>query len=541
LRQRIHEVDVRKIERSEELKNHSTLEAMMTAPFAPSRRAPRFWRMLNFFPLALACALLPVTSQAQVTFKGTKPNVTSVNLGSQAVGASSAAASLSFTIAANTKVGSIGVLTTGIVAKDFTEATGSTCTATTYTADTNCTVNVTFRPAVAGLRMGAVVFFSGASKISAVLASVPVFGIGSGPQLIFGTNNTQSSVGSGLLSPEAVALDAAGDVYIADIGLQEVFKVTPAGEQTTLGTGLEVPGGVAVDGAGNVYIADSQAAVVWKVTPSGVQTTVGKNFQYPFSVAVDGEDNVYVSDPFVPTVFKVTPRGKMTTVGTGYNTPNGVAVDSAGNVYVADPYSQAVFKVTRAGEQTTVGTGLIDPTSVAVDAAGDVYITDAGTDDLYEVTPSGVQTAAAEDLDIPSGIALDGAGNLYLVNTFSEHVLKIGRTAAPTLSFESTKINTTSQDSPKIVEIENIGNEALKFSALSYPVDFPEDSLADNCTASTALAATDTCTLAIDFSPVTSLGSNSSAVLTEAVKWTTNNLNATRATEQVTVTGKEIK
>jgi streptogramin lyase len=513
----------------------------MTAPYALSYRTPRFRRMLNLFLPALACALLPVAAQAQVTFNGTKPNVNNVNMGSQAVGASSAAVSLSFTIAANTKVGSIGVLTTGIASRDFAEASGSTCTATTYTADTTCAVDVTFKPAAAGLRMGAVVFFSGARKTSAVLASVPVFGIGSGPQLVFGTNNTQSSAGSGLLSPEAVALDAVGDFYIADIGLQKVIKVTPAGKQTTVGTGLEVPGGVAVDGAGNVYIADSQAAVVWKVTPGGVQTTVGKNFQYPFSVAVDGEDNLYVSDPYIPTVFKVTPSGKMTTVGTGYNTPNGVAVDPAGNVYVADPYNQAVFKITPAGKQTTVGTGLIAPTAVAVDAAEDVYITDVGTNDLYEVTPSGVQTTVAQNLDIPSGIALDGPGNLYLVNTFSRHVLKIGRTAAPTLNFESTKINTTSKDSPKIVEIENIGNEALKFSALSYPVDFPEDSLADNCTPSTALAAADSCTLAINFSPVTSLGSNSSAVLNETVKFTSNNLNAAHATEEVTLTGTETK
>jgi hypothetical protein len=178
---------------------------------------------------------------------------------------------------------------------------------------------------------------------------------------------------------------------------------------------------------------------------------------------------------------------------------------------------------------------------VAVDAAEDVYITDVGTNDLYEVTPSGVQTTVAQNLDIPSGIALDGPGNLYLVNTFSGRVLKIARTAAPTLSFESTKINTTSKDSPKIVEIENIGNEALKFSALSYPVDFPEDSLADNCTPSTALAAADSCTLAINFSPVTSLGSNSSAVLNETVKFTSNNLNAAHATEDVTLTGTETK
>jgi sugar lactone lactonase YvrE len=509
---------------------------MKTTSFVFSCGTPRFRRMLNLLPLALGCLLLPLAAQAQVSFKGSQPNV---NMGSEGIG-ESAAHSLSFAISANTKVGSIAVVTTGILAKDFTGATGGTCTATTYTSDTDCTINVNFKPITAGLRMGAVVIYSGAGRSGEVLASVPVFGIGTGPQLIFETDDTQASVGSGFISPEAVAVDAAGDVYVADIDLQEVFKVTPEGKETTVGTGLEVPGGVAVDGAGNVYIADSQAAEVFKVTPDGVQTTVGSNFQYPSGIAVDGEGNVYVSDPFIDAVFKITPSGKMTMVGSGYNTPDGVAVDSAGNVYVADPFNQAVFKVTPGGKQTTVGTGLVDPTAVAVDAADNVYITDAGTGALDVVTPSGVQTTVAQGLDIPSGVALDGSGNLYLVDTFKEEVLKTVRTAPPTLSFEATKINSRSEDSPKIVKIENIGNAALKFSALSYPADFPESSLADNCTADTSLAAADTCTLAIEFSPVTSLGSKSSAVLTEEVKLTTDNLNVSRATEEVTVTGKEL-
>ncbi len=119
---------------------------------------PRFRRMqIRWFLAGLVCLLLPVAAQAQVTFTGSN-----VNIGSQAVGSPSAAASLSFTIGSGTPttVGSIAVLTTGIAGKDFTLAPGSTCTAKTYYTATNCVVNVIFKPLAAGLRMGAVVFYS---------------------------------------------------------------------------------------------------------------------------------------------------------------------------------------------------------------------------------------------------------------------------------------------------------------------------------------------------------------------------------------------
>lgn len=494
-------------------------------------------RQLSSFLIVLSWLLLPITAQAQVTFNGS----TSVNLGSQRVGSRSATVSLSFTVGAGTKVGSIAVLTTGIAGKDFAQATGSTCTAMTYVTTANCMVNVSFKPLVAGLRPGAVAFYSGAAKTSTALATVPVFGIGTGPQVVFGPGGTQTSVGRSFISPQGVAVDAAGNVYVTDIGLQEVFKITPGGAQTTVGSGLEVPEDAAVDGAGNVYIADSQADAVFKVTPGGVQTLVGSGFSYPVSVAVDGAGNVYVSDPFVPTVFQIAPEGPQTMVGSGYNTPAGVAVDAAGNVYVADTFSATVFKITPNGTQTMIGSGLVSPAAVAVDAAEDVYITDSGTDAVYEVTPSGNQITVSTGLDVPNGVTLDGFGNLYVADTFSGHVTKIDRADAPSLKFDPTKINSTSMDSPKTVEVENVGNASLTFSALTYPPDFPEASGDNECNSSTSLAAASTCALIIDFSPVTTFRSGSSRLLTEAVKLTTNDLNVPKKVQQVVVTGKELR
>jgi sugar lactone lactonase YvrE len=509
----------------------------MTLPFALSL-CPTRQRQLSLLVPALACLLLPIAARAQVTFNGVQPRV---NMGSQAVGSPSATSSLSFTIAAGTKVSSIEVLTTGIAGRDFAQATGSTCTAMTYTTATNCVVNVSFTPLAAGSRRGAVVFYSGAHKTSTALATVPVFGVGTGPQVVFGPGGAQSSVGSRFISPQGVAVDAAGNVYVTDIGLQEVFKVTPSGTQTAVGSGLGVPEGVAVDGAGNVYITDSQVDAVFKVTPGGVQTMVGSGFDYPVGVAVDGEGNVYVSDPFVDAVFKITPEGPQTMVGSGYNTPAGVAVDAAGNVYVADTFDATVFKVTPGGTQTMVGSGLISPAGVAVDAAGDVYITDSATDTVYEVTPGGTQSAVSSGFDVPNGVAADGSGNLYVADTFNEQVTKLDRADAPSLHFDSTRINSTSTDSPKTVEVENIGNRSLQFYALTYPPDFPEASGDNECTSNTSLAAAHSCALIIDFSPVTALGSKASAVLKEAVKLTTNDLNVPKKLQQVVVTGKETR
>jgi len=144
-------------------------------------------------------------------------------------------------------------------------------------------------------------------------------------------------------------------------------------------------------------------------------------------------------------------------------------------------------------------------------------------------------------LDVPNGIALDGSGNVYVADTFNEQVTKIDRADAPSLTFDPTKINSTSKDSPKTVEVENIGNASLKFSALTYPPDFPEASGDNECTSSTSLAVASTCALIIDFSPVTTLSSGSSSLLKEAVKLTTNDLNVPKKVQQVVVTGEELR
>ena len=139
------------------------------------------------------------------------------------------------------------------------------------------------------------------------------------------------------------------------------------------------------------------------------------------------------------------------------------------------------------------------------------------------------------------GSSWDKDGNLYVVNSFNKQVVKVDRAAAPSLKFDSTSVGAKSADSPKTMQVENIGNKVLQFSALTYPADFPKGASgkAAECTSNTSLAGASSCALTVDFSPATALGSATSKVLREAVRLTTNSLNVAGALESVAVIGTE--
>jgi sugar lactone lactonase YvrE len=178
-----------------------------------------------------------------------------------------------------------------------------------------------------------------------------------------------------------VAVDSAGNIYVADVNNHTIRKVTAAGVVTTLAD-FGLPYGVAVDSAGNVYVADG---IIRKVTANGVVTTLAGTAG--ISGSVDG-----------------------TGAAASFNLPTGVAVDSAGNVYVADQNNSTIRKVTAAGVVTTLaGTANADgsadgigaaarfdhPTGVAVDSAGNVYVADRGNSTIRKVTPTGATTTVS--------------------------------------------------------------------------------------------------------------------------------------------------
>jgi len=293
-----------------------------------------------------------------------------------------------------------------------------------------------------------------------------------------------TNVAAGFLELKGIAVDGAGNIFAANMRNHTICRITPAGDLSIVagqsgrpgsedGTGcaarFRYPQGVAVDGAGNVYVADTGNNTIRRITPAGAVTTLaglarqaggtdgmGTNarFNYPKGVAVDSRGNVYVA------IRKVTPAGAVSTLaglageygkanGKGsqarFNFPFSVAVDGADDVYVADMLNNAIRKVTATGVVTTLAgqmtydVGSADgpgtaaqfchPDGLAVDIFGNVYVADVNNATIRKITPDGtVKTLAGlagqigsvdgagnvARFDHPAGIALDQAGNVYV-------------------------------------------------------------------------------------------------------------------------------
>jgi len=479
----------------------------------------------------------------------TKMQLHSVNFGSQAVGSPSAASQFTFTIASGAKVGSIAILNQGAPNLDFADAGSSTCAAKTYSSTTTCTVNVAFKPTAPGPRNGALVLFSGANRTGSVLASVPIYGVGTGPAISYSPSSFAVPY-SGYLDPGGIAIDGFGNLFVDDESSNIIYKIAPNGTQTNYSSGYAGVNDLAVDGAGNLYIADSGAFTVYKLTPSGVKTKVGKGFFQPQSVAIDGQGNVYVSQDFNSTpatgsVVKISPDGTETELSNSLKVPEAITLDGAGNLYVADGGLHAIAKIAPNGTQTIAAGGFSFPYGVAIDPAGDLYVLDADANSLTEVAPGGAQTVLTSDLNFPQFDVLDPLGNLYLTDSSNGRVIEFRNSTPPSLNFLTpTGVGSTDNtDGPQALQIANIGNQPLVFTGLTYPTDFPEseklsavapDVDSGLCTSSANLGAAQYCFLNIEFAPL------SAGKLSENVTLTDNALNLPGATQSISVQGTGI-
>jgi DNA-binding beta-propeller fold protein YncE len=231
-------------------------------------------------------------------------------------------------------------------------------------------------------------------------------------------------VSSGIYQPHAVAVDGAGNVYIADAGNNAIKKWVAASNivTTLVSSGLNQPYGVAVDGAGNVYIADTynNAIKEWVAASGTVTNLVSSGLNQPYGVAVDGAGNVYIADTYNNAIkeWVVASNTVITNVSSGLSFPYSVAVDGAGNVYIADIGHTAIKEWVAASGTviTLVSSGLSAPWNVAVDGAGNVYIADYYNNAVKEwvAASSTVITLASSGLNGPLGVAVDGAGNIYI-------------------------------------------------------------------------------------------------------------------------------
>ena len=248
-------------------------------------------------------------------------------------------------------------------------------------------------------------------------------------------SHSPTKIGKGFEQPEAVAVDARGNVYVVD-GALGAFKITPQNKTMPFGPTVEGAESVAVDTKGNVYIADTGLHMVQMVAKDGtVSTVVTTGGGYPFGVAVDKDGNVYVSIQQEDFLLKMTPASGGWTEGCLTGTyPNctgsfsdalDLATDNKGNLYVVDAGHHRIAKVKpNAKTATTVVKGLTNPQGVAVDNKGDLFYTSNGN--VYELKrgKTVMLTPPAKGW-APNDVAVDAKGKTVYVADFNKTVWKI--------------------------------------------------------------------------------------------------------------------
>jgi prepilin-type N-terminal cleavage/methylation domain-containing protein len=280
--------------------------------------------------------------------------------------------------------------------------------------------------------------------------------------------------------PSAVAVDAAGVMYVADRLNHRIRRITPAGEVTTIaggtqgfadGTGaaarFDHPAGITLGPDGNLYVSDYMNNRIRRVALDGAVTTFAgpSPFSWPSGLAFDRNGMLYVADWNNHRIRVVTPNGVVSTfAGSGiggtldgpaaaarFQQPADVAVDDAGDVYVVDYASHRVRRISNGVVTTLAGStqGFADgvgpearfnlPYGIAVDAVGAVYVADFNNHRIRRITPSGQVTTVAGStvgvddgtgtaarFDRPLGVVVDSSGALIVAEFGNNRIRRIG-------------------------------------------------------------------------------------------------------------------
>jgi sugar lactone lactonase YvrE len=307
--------------------------------------------------------------------------------------------------------------------------------------------------------------------------------------------------------PTGIAVDTNGNLYVADEFNDTIRKIVPVGTNWVVSTlagqvgvanladGLgtnalfSTPAAIAVDVAGNVYVADTANDVIRQVNTFGFVSTIagqphhpgsangtnnGAQFYMPFGITVDAATNLYVTDGINETVRKIVPvdvgwavstiagqvlvSGSADGVGTNaqFSGPAGIVISGGSTLYVADDNNNTIRKLTLTGTNWTVSTlaGLVgvygdadgannnarfhSPIGATVDGAGNIYVADANNNEIRKISPGGVVSTFAGvstgSADGPgtnalfwstAAVALDGQGNVYVADYYNCTIRKI--------------------------------------------------------------------------------------------------------------------
>jgi streptogramin lyase len=328
-----------------------------------------------------------------------------------------------------------------------------------------------------------------------------------------------------LTNPYGMAVDASGNIYVADNAENSISLLTPLGvPSAAFLTGDGSPWGIAVDGSGNLYITDKFANEVVKqaLRPDGsyIKSVLPvSGLGNPLGIAVDAYGNVFIADSANDRVVKLTPSGSTYTQSTvptsTLQSPWALAVDGFSNLYIADTSHFRVLKEVPSGTgytESVVATlknfGSEAPIGVAADGAGDVFILEYLDDESFAVVKETLSGGVYTQSTLPSygenpyGIAADAAGDVFTASPGSGRIVKA---FGPTLNYGSVEVGNTS--SPISVSF-TFDKQTTVLSAFaleqgSFGVDFTYTG-AGTCTTQSpghVFQAGDSCSMNVVFNP----------------------------------------
>jgi len=260
------------------------------------------------------------------------------------------------------------------------------------------------------------------------------------PPALAGTTIT---LGSGFNAPEGVAVDASGNVFVADTYNNAVKKILAAGGYTTvdpLGGSFNLPNSIAIDTSGNLWVIDIQNGVREILAPGYTTVNpIGVGTNHAQGIAVDASGNLFVADTGNHRVIEIPAAGGYATVntlGSGFSQPTGVAVDGNGNVFVVDYLTSKVYEILKAGGYTTVNTlaDLTNCNGIAVDASVNVYV--ACPFGIAKLLAPGYTAVnyIGSGFNHPYGVAVDARGNVFVADTYNYEVKEITAALPPTIT-----------------------------------------------------------------------------------------------------------
>jgi sugar lactone lactonase YvrE len=327
---------------------------------------------------------------------------------------------------------------------------------------------------------------------------------------------------------------------------------------------LDSPAGLAVDGAGNLYIADtgnSRVRVISAATGQINTIAVGASLNQPWGVTIDAAGNLFIADTFNHRIVRVDAitQAVTTVAGTGtvpsdptskagdggpatsaqLSRPHAVAFDAVGNMYIPDTGDNRIRKVDTTGTITTfAGTGAVGfsadgtvatnvemwaPSGVIVDVAQNVYYSDTQNNAIRKINATTQKVATVvqggkfrnvfnntlytNSLYGPIGLALDGNGNLYIADYFYMRIREI-QSNVGLLDFTSAAVRagstSTQPSTPAFIQVENDGNAALTLGAIGPVSNSAINAASTTCEASNSLAIDTACIITPQFAPTTS-------------------------------------